>query len=375
MNQNTEIIKWMPDKSSIFRDNPGTITHLKSSSETLEYSFDAFGRRRNKYTWDYSATTDNSLFINRGFTGHEYLEQFGLYNMNGRLYDPLIGRFLSPDKYVQAPYFSQDFNRYGYCLNNPLKYTDPSGDFLLSLLLLTDDGYDLQKYLFPVAIHIGLSSGNEQQYRGIDVSWGVPQILPISYRQHSGKYYYCKDYDGSYSGWEKRSGAEWSLFYSGLSYADTYYDREGTKFDQYRNVVCLGPPVVNLQFENDLSFQSVFKFPWMPKHVSSDKFLTTQAKLKTGFMEIGLTLFTGDPGPNMASRNWDTEENYTKGVNGENPDEFRAGILYVGFGPIKFGMNSESIRDHTQNWVHRNLTNDPTFRVLPRKPKFYWQIF
>ena len=50
--------------------------------------------------------------------------------MNARLYDPVLGRFLSPDPYVQAPDFSQSFNRYAYALNNPLKYTDRSGAFL-----------------------------------------------------------------------------------------------------------------------------------------------------------------------------------------------------------------------------------------------------
>ena len=54
--------------------------------------------------------------------------EFGLVNMNGRLYDPTLGRFLSPDNYVQEPGNSQSFNRYSYCLNNPLKYTDPSGE-------------------------------------------------------------------------------------------------------------------------------------------------------------------------------------------------------------------------------------------------------
>ncbi len=48
--------------------------------------------------------------------------------MNGRLYDPLVGRFLSPDNNVQMPDFSQNFNRYSYCINNPLIYTDPSGE-------------------------------------------------------------------------------------------------------------------------------------------------------------------------------------------------------------------------------------------------------
>jgi hypothetical protein len=49
--------------------------------------------------------------------------------MNARLYSPYVGRFLAPDNYVQAPDNTQSFNRYSYCLNNPLKYTDPSGNY------------------------------------------------------------------------------------------------------------------------------------------------------------------------------------------------------------------------------------------------------
>lgn len=48
--------------------------------------------------------------------------------MNGRVYDPVLGRFLSPDKYVQEGDNSQNYNSYSYCLNNPLKYADPSGN-------------------------------------------------------------------------------------------------------------------------------------------------------------------------------------------------------------------------------------------------------
>ena len=81
---------------------------------------------------DYQAWTD------RGFTGHEHLDGLGLIHMNARLYDPEIGRFLSPDTYIQAPYNSQNYNRYSYVLNNPLKYTDPSGHFFSSLLNLIE---------------------------------------------------------------------------------------------------------------------------------------------------------------------------------------------------------------------------------------------
>lgn len=113
---------------NIFRDHLGTITHLKNSSTIDEYSFDAWGRRRDKDDWTYTLTSEPALFADRGFTGHEYLEDFKLYNMNGRMYDPVVGRFLSPDPYIQDPGFTQNLNRYSYCLNNPLKYNDPTGN-------------------------------------------------------------------------------------------------------------------------------------------------------------------------------------------------------------------------------------------------------
>jgi hypothetical protein len=50
--------------------------------------------------------------------------------MNGRVYDPLLAMFLSPDNYIQAPDFTQNFNRYSYALGNPLKYIDPSGNYV-----------------------------------------------------------------------------------------------------------------------------------------------------------------------------------------------------------------------------------------------------
>ena len=47
--------------------------------------------------------------------------------MNGRIYDPTLGRFLQADPHIQAPKNSQSYNRYSYVLNNPLSFTDPSG--------------------------------------------------------------------------------------------------------------------------------------------------------------------------------------------------------------------------------------------------------
>lgn len=93
---------------------------------------DALGRRLSADDWSYTLdANDQALFAGRGFTGHEHLPEFGLINMNGRLYDPLLGRFLSPDNNVQMPDFSQSFNRYSYAFNNPLIYTDPDGEWAI----------------------------------------------------------------------------------------------------------------------------------------------------------------------------------------------------------------------------------------------------
>ncbi|VVM22810.1 hypothetical protein BSPWISOXPB_5231 [uncultured Gammaproteobacteria bacterium] len=93
-------------------------------------AYTAFGERR-KGDWRVS---DPLLPIipaltNRGFTGHEHIDEMGLIHMNGRVYDPQIGRFLSADPYIQSPYNTQSYNRYSYTINNPLKYTDPTGNF------------------------------------------------------------------------------------------------------------------------------------------------------------------------------------------------------------------------------------------------------
>ena len=104
-----------------FTDHLGSVTRIYSEygNKVFSAQYDAWGQQ--------TVTTD-SLHYHRGYTGHEMLPEFGLINMNGRLYDPILGRFLSPDNYVQLPDFSQSFNRYSYCLNNPLKYSDPSGE-------------------------------------------------------------------------------------------------------------------------------------------------------------------------------------------------------------------------------------------------------
>ena len=103
---------------NVLKDNLGSWTTITDGNGTVEQrlSYDVWGNLRNPNTWaNYTSddTFDAPMF-DRGFTGHEHLTAFGLVNMNGRVYDPS---------------YTQNFNRYAYCMNNPLKYTDPDGEW------------------------------------------------------------------------------------------------------------------------------------------------------------------------------------------------------------------------------------------------------
>lgn len=128
---------------AVYTDHLGSITRLTEMDGTdplvdgtptpWRMNFGPWGRHRDPLTWTYltgSPMMDGTLpsWLWIGFTGHEHLDEFGLINMNGRCYDPALGRMLSPDNFVQDPSNSQNFNRYSYVLNNPLKYVDPSGE-------------------------------------------------------------------------------------------------------------------------------------------------------------------------------------------------------------------------------------------------------
>ena len=111
----------------------------EAGNKAAEYSYDPWGRLRDPATGEpYSPAAllsplggvGGGVLFGRGYTGHEHLPWFGLINMNARLYDPILGRFLSPDPYVVNTGFSQDFNRYTYARNNPFLYTDQNGEFI-----------------------------------------------------------------------------------------------------------------------------------------------------------------------------------------------------------------------------------------------------
>ena len=124
---------YRPDCYFIHPDHLGSWTLVTDSYANIrqDVMYDAWGT---PYGFDETDTTAlvpvQSLLFDRGFTGHEHLLYFGLINMNGRLYDPVLGRMLSPDIATQDEHNAQAYNRYSYCFNNPLRFTDPSGYFV-----------------------------------------------------------------------------------------------------------------------------------------------------------------------------------------------------------------------------------------------------
>ena len=115
----------------VLKDNLGSWVTITDKNGTVEQqlSYDAWGNLRNPNNWANYTLNDiiEKPMFDRGFTGHEHLCHFSLINMNGRMYDPVVSSFLSADRYVQDPTSAMGFNRYAYCMYNPLRFVDPTG--------------------------------------------------------------------------------------------------------------------------------------------------------------------------------------------------------------------------------------------------------
>jgi RHS repeat-associated protein len=111
------------------KDHLGSIAAVTDGSGGVleRLGYEPFGKRRQP-TGEFDRTgAIDAITVKRGFTGHEHLDEVDYIHMNGRIYDPDISRFLSPDPTVPSVHHLQSFNRYSYARNNPLNRVDPSG--------------------------------------------------------------------------------------------------------------------------------------------------------------------------------------------------------------------------------------------------------
>jgi RHS repeat-associated protein len=116
------------------------VTNSTATGSATRLRYDPFGLRINPTNPTQAPVSPPTRI---GFTGHDMDDEFNLINMKGRIYDPKIARFLTPDPIVSAPYNGNGYDGYGYALNNPMKHTDPSGLMVpLSDQIMNSLGYD-----------------------------------------------------------------------------------------------------------------------------------------------------------------------------------------------------------------------------------------
>lgn len=129
----------------LHKDYLGSILAIsdEAGNKLEQRHFDAWGNITHLQIGNGAVITDKNiinntpLLIDRGYTSHEHFAEIGIIHMNGRLYDPLLRRFLNADENIQDSYNTQNYNKYGYVMNNPLMFNDPSGEFIVESALLS----------------------------------------------------------------------------------------------------------------------------------------------------------------------------------------------------------------------------------------------
>ena len=414
----------------VYTDYQGSLTVLVRENGVVaeRYAYDPWGRRRNPENW---TQPDNrtSWIVNRGYTMHEHIDRFGIINMNGRVYDPLTAQFFSTDPYLQSPGDWLNFNRYSYALNNPFKYTDPSGEFifttlaaifcppLLPLAISTDIGWITGGLnskanggtFWQGAIlggTVGAFNGAFSMISPLQIPFGTsgfglniaPQIaigtdgfgigfnatLGFNYKGFNagvnfGGTYYASAPGTGESGLEGRIG--YGIGYKGklgsvpfeLGLGSTYFSSGETS--QLSGQIYAGLWSVRGTYENDTWIPVPGLWDKKGATMERDRYRTaalrfdiTGGKLKG--LNAGLYLYTG-----LA-----TKQN--NGIfEGGTADDYRMGVIYVGYDyernnvtyHARIGYNSEkNIRGPIQNWFHDINNHYPHFKVMDGPERFYF---
>ncbi len=392
-----------------YTDHLGSIIKVTDQNGVIvaEQNFDAWGNKRNTDNWNYSNIPSVEEWLYRGFTGHEHLPEFGLINMNGRMYDPNLGRMLSPDNYVQAPDYSQSYNRYSYCWNNPLKFTDPDGNYAILALGLFILGSSMDHVLnmgYYDHDNIGdaFKAGFNDAYNAYnqinsvasvsvyqDDHWNVSVGLSLSGLGATASVTYT---NGDWS-----IGAAYSASYasspmSGNTGIGTTAGIGASYYDDQKNVgLSLGfatygginqkQTLWTLGFRSgDVSF-ALSNDAFIPKKFGGgDRWQTAAFELSIGQASIGMSLYTTEPPKDEYRSGQGSNMDYESPTHGRNRwflsrrdkgtyfsgDRVYAGLYFglkSGQSVSRIGVDAPWVQDVFQNFVHKYITLGPYFNT------------
>ena len=210
----------------IHKDHLGSVEGVTGAAgaRTRTLAHDPFGSRR-KADWtaaltdaEVSALAGSSDPRTRGHTGHEHLDRTGFIHRGGRVYDPALGRFLSPDPLVGNRGSAQSWNGYSYVSNSPMSFVDPSG---LSQAP-GGGGCDLVGVMCGAAGGgFGLASVvSTHRFQWVDIFFSVSSLITLDWGSGSGVIYnYSGESDPYFGGWG------WGSFdaFAGVSYGYSYW--------------------------------------------------------------------------------------------------------------------------------------------------------
>ncbi|MCF6348611.1 MAG: polymorphic toxin type 23 domain-containing protein [Flavobacteriaceae bacterium] len=380
-------------------------------------------------------TLDNLTTLDRGYTGHEHLASVGLINMNARLYDANLHRFLAPDNFVQDAYNTQNYNRYSYANNNPLSYVDPSGEIVwvavaigaligavtgaagyiagaiqtgnwnwgqfglsilggaiiggitggfspMSVMSSTLGGAAavgfISGFLPSINIPIGDWSFSISPAIAFGNASGVGFNFGVSYSDGNWSfsagvgYMYYGNYNGFGNGVEIRKSIM-AAWDDGSTGFSLGTNFWNGKFKQQTGIMGFRSGDFNIQHENDFFGDG------------EDRLRTAGLELGYKSFTVGFSLFTGDPtldssnDPNSNGKRFRGNTNPSDGslgpngsYIGENASKYRLGAAYVGYRGLRLGQNSEQIRGFIQNGLH-NKINSPRFPELNNLSNLYFQ--
>jgi RHS repeat-associated protein len=409
----------------VYTDYLGSILALTDNygSVIAAANYDAWGRERLVKNWNVYAYASGGIANNRGFTGHEMLSSFGLINMNGRLYDPIMGRMLSPDNFVSNISSTQGYNRYSYGLNNPLVYTDPDGNLpviaIIGIFAAVHVTADLIRHDFKMnfgeivgSTLTGALSGALSAFGAGAITTGgaafvtavaaeLPGInIPITdgfsiglspaVGFGSGGWsfgasmsinasiegvelgfglggQYGKDATTGVKGFSSRTSSMIGFRSGDVSFGIGQSNFNSGATSQSVGMAYAGVGDFKIRYEND----------WMgdksPIGDKGDKYRTAAATISYKEISMGMNLFTGAPaeidGVRQKNIAPDGRIQYK-----ETGQQFRMGALYVGFGNTRVGVNTEGVRNAIQNhFVHKDGRYAPIFEVLNISDKPYIQ--